>query len=164
MLSVARPCDTAGMTKHQKTTPLEQLTAAAAVEKDLAQKMAEARARTAELIAECLSAGIELSAVAAATGLTPSGTRSRLRADPSNPDAWPATRARVEAAAAKRGQPRTRAPLPPAPAGFARMTEAAVALNLSRSGIYYKIDAGELTTKTIDGHRYVKMPKESPKR
>jgi len=122
------------------------------------------RRRTAELIAECLSARIELSAVAAATGLTPSGTRSRLRADPSNPDAWPATRARVEAAAAKRGQPRTRAPLPPAPAGFARMTEAAVALNLSRSGIYYKIDAGELTTKTIDGHRYVKMPKESPKR
>ncbi len=143
---------------------LKELKAACFAEQDLAQKMVAAKARTAELIEECLAAGFELAAVAAATGLSSSGTRSRLKADPSRPDAWPATLARVEAAEKNRGRPRTRGPLPPAPVGYARKTEAAVILGLSRSGIYHKLAMGDLTEEVIDGKKYVRLPTTAPRR
>lgn len=147
------------MTKRPEKTLLEQLAAAGAAEKALAQQLAVAKAHTSELIGQCLDSGLALPAVAAAAGLTPSGTRSRLKADPSNPLAWPAVRARAQAAEEKRGRPRTRVELPPAPKGYARMTDAAKILDLSRSGVYYKIASGELAVREIDGHRYVKLPK-----
>ncbi len=147
------------MPRTPTKTPLDKLAAAHDAEKCAAQKLSEAVETTRRQIVECIDAGISMPVIAAVLGLSENGTRSRVKADPTKPGAWPAAAKRAADREVKRAQPRARS-MPEAPAGYARVRDLVKLLGLTRAGVHYRINAGLLETVEVDGHRFVKLPSD----
>lgn len=153
--------DNGWMPRTPTKTPLDRLAAAHDAEKRAAQNLLEAVETTRLQIVECIAAGISMPVIASVLGLSENGARSRVKANPTKPGAWPAASKRAADREAKRAQPRTRA-MPPAPAGYARVRDLVELLGLTRAGVHYRINSGLLETVEVDGHRFVKLPSDVP--
>lgn len=140
---------------------MTKLVAAHVAEERAKQQATEAGDRTRLQMTACVESGMTMSKIAAAVGLSENGARSRLKTDPTKPGAWESVKKRAADSSAKRALPRTRTQ-PPAPRGYARVKDAVTALGITRAGVHYRINAGQLATLEVNGERFVRIPEWQP--